>query len=121
MPDLPYLHGDGRSALDAYSTGFTRAADGIRKGGTFGEPEQWRFEWERSYRRDEWLDQVVTHGDHSQFPAAKLEQVLAGIGAAIDAAGGAFTMGYTAVVVTASRRWPAAGGGSAPERARARA
>ncbi len=121
MPDLPYLHGGGRSALDAYSTGFTRAADGIRQAGTFVEPEQWRFEWERPYRRDEWLDQVVTHGDHSQFPADKLERVLAGIGIAIDAVGGAFTMGYTAVVVTASRHSPAAGDGSAQARGRARA
>ncbi len=121
MPDLKYLHGGGRSPLDAYSTGFTLAADGIREAGAFGEPEQWRFDWERSYRPEEWLDQVVTHGDHSQFPAAKLEEILAGIATAIDAAGGAFTMGYTAVVVTASRRWPAAGGGSAREPARARA
>jgi SAM-dependent methyltransferase len=104
MPDLKYLHGGGRSALDAYSTGFARAADGIRETGAFGEPEQWRFEWERGYQRDEWLDQVVTHGDHSQFPAAKLEKILAGIGTAIDAVGGAFTMGYTSVAVTAARR-----------------
>ena len=25
-------------------------------GGGFGNPEQWRFDWERSYTRDEWLD-----------------------------------------------------------------
>ena len=103
MPGLPYLHGDVRSALDAYSRGFARAADGIRQAGAFGEPEQWRFDWERSYTRDEWLDQVTTHGDHSQFPSTELDEVLAGIGAAIDARGGAFTMGYIAVVVTATR------------------
>ena len=103
MPDLPYLHGGGRSALDAYSGGFTRTTDGMRNAGAFTEPEQWRFAWERSYTRDEWLDQVATHADHSQFPPERLEEVLAGVGAAIDAAGGAFTTSYTAVAITATR------------------
>ena len=90
-------------SLDGYSVLFTRAADGIRKADAFGDPEQWRFEWERSYTRDEWLDQLPTHGDHTQLPPAKLEEVLAGIGAAIDAMGGTFTMRYTTVAVTATR------------------
>jgi SAM-dependent methyltransferase len=88
-------------ALDGYSVLFTKAADGIRAAGAFGDPEQWQFDWEQSYTRDEWLDQLPTQGGHSQFPPAKLEEVLAGIGAAIDTMGGSFTMRYTAVVVTA--------------------
>src|SRR6266511_2040632 len=44
-----------------------------------------RFDWEPSYTRDEWLDQVPTHGGHSPLPPAKLETLLAGIAAAIDA------------------------------------
>jgi SAM-dependent methyltransferase len=91
------------SALDGYSTLCTRTADGIRAAGGFGDPEQWRFGWERSYSRDEWLDQLPTFGGHSHFPPAKLEGVLAGIGAAIDVSGGNFTMRYTALVVTAAR------------------
>ena len=39
---------------------FAKAADGIREAGGFGDPEQWRFDWERSYTRDEWLDQLPT-------------------------------------------------------------
>jgi hypothetical protein len=39
----------------------------------------------------------------SRLPPAKLEDLLAGIGAAIDAVGGSFTMRYTTVVVTAAR------------------
>jgi hypothetical protein len=81
----------------------TNAADGIRAVGAFGDSEQWRFDWERSYTRQEWLDQVPTSGEHSRFPAAKLEELLAGIGAAIDAVGGSFTMRYTAAVVTAAQ------------------
>ena len=46
---------------------------------------------------------VPTSGGHSTFPPATLQELLAGIGAAIDAAGGRFTMHYTAVVVTATR------------------
>ncbi|WP_425586126.1 hypothetical protein [Streptomyces sannanensis] len=70
----------------------------------YGDPEQWRFDWERSYARDEWLDQLPTTGGHAQLPPAKLEEVVAGIGAAVDAFGGSFTIRYTAVVVTAERK-----------------
>jgi hypothetical protein len=38
------------------------------------------------YTRDEWLKQVPTSGGHSQFPSDRLEELLAGIGAAIDSA-----------------------------------
>jgi SAM-dependent methyltransferase len=95
-------------ALDAYSALFAKAADGIRAAGAFGDPEQWRFDWEHSYTRDQWLDQLPTQGDHSQFPPATLEEVLAGIGAAVDAMGGGFTMHYATVVVTAARTTGAA-------------
>lgn len=47
--------------------------------------------------------EVPTFGGHSQFPPAALEELLGGIGRAIDAVGGSFTMRYTAVVVTAAR------------------
>ena len=80
-----------------------KAADGIRQAGAFGDPEQWRFDWECPYTRDEWLEQMPTFGGHGQIPPATLEELLAGIGAAIDAVGGSFTMQYTAVAVTAAR------------------
>ena len=38
-----------------------RAADSVRTAGGFGEPEQWRFEWQRHYTRDEWLDHHAHH------------------------------------------------------------
>jgi SAM-dependent methyltransferase len=91
------------SPLDAYSKGFTNTSDGIRQSAAFGEPEQWRFDWERSYTRDQWLEQVPTFGGHSQFPPGRLDELLAGIGSAIDAEGGSFTMEYAAIVVTATR------------------
>jgi hypothetical protein len=102
MPDLPF-NPWAMPASDGYSVLCTKAAAGIREVGTFGDPEQWRFDWERSYTRDEWLDQLPTHGGHTQLPSAQLEELLAGVGAAIDATGGSFTMGYAAMVVTAAR------------------
>jgi SAM-dependent methyltransferase len=90
--------------IAAYSVAFVKAAEGIREAGGFGEPELWRFEWQRTYTRDEWLDQLPTFGDHSQFPPDKLDAVLAGIGEAIDAVGGSFEMPYSAAVITAERK-----------------
>lgn len=92
------------SALDGYQPMFTKIADAIREVGGFGEPEQWRFEWERTYTRDEWLDQLPTHGALTRLPADKLTDVLETVGAAIDAMGGHVTMPYTTVAVTAARR-----------------
>ncbi|MCT2592887.1 class I SAM-dependent methyltransferase [Streptomyces sp. N2-109] len=101
LPDQPVYHRVAPGP-DGYSPLFAKVADGIRQVGAFGAPERWRFDWERSYTRDEWLDQLPTFGGHSGFPPAKLEELLAGIGAAVDAVGGSFTMRYTAVVVTAA-------------------
>jgi len=105
LPDLPVDPPDN-ARLGRYSLLLARAAEGIRAVGGFSEPEQWRFDWERPYTRDEWLDQLPGFGGHSQFPPAKLEELLAGLGAAIDGSGGSFTMPYTAAVITAARTDP---------------
>ena len=111
MPDWP-RNPWAMPAIGAYEAVSTRAADGIRAAGAFGDPEGWRFGWERSYTRQEWLDHVPTGGDASQFPPAKLAEVLDGVGSAIDAFGGSITMRYAAVVVTvAYRARTAASGG----------
>jgi SAM-dependent methyltransferase/surfactin synthase thioesterase subunit len=89
--------------LDAYLTMCGQAAGGIRRAGAFGDQEQWRFGWDRHYTRDEWLDQVPTMGPHTQLSPAALDNLLTGFGAAIDAAGGSFTMQYTTVAVTVAR------------------
>jgi SAM-dependent methyltransferase len=99
--DLPF-NSWASPALDGYLTMCDMAAEGMRQTDVFGEHEQWRFEWERPYTQDEWLDQVPTTGGHSQIPSPRLEELLAGIGAAIDAVGGRFTMNYTTVVATAA-------------------
>ncbi|MGH3833314.1 MAG: class I SAM-dependent methyltransferase [Pseudonocardiaceae bacterium] len=85
---------------NAYSVILTKAADGIRAVGAFSDPEQWHFDWTRSYNRDEWLEALRTGGDASQLPPPQLEELVAGTGTAIDQIGGSFTMRYTAVVIT---------------------
>jgi SAM-dependent methyltransferase len=102
LPDSPFAKAPIPS-LDAYSAFFTKAIDGMRQAGGFGEPEQWRFDWDQPYSRDEWLDVVATTGGQSTLPPAVRAELLRGIGDAVDAVGGHFTVHYTAVVVTAVR------------------
>ena len=105
-PDSPLSGFWARPAIDTYRAGGSRAADGIRQAGGFGEPEEWLADWSRPYTRDEWLDLVPTLGGFRQSPRSVQAQLLAGLGAAVDAAGGAFTMGYTTLAVTAARLGP---------------
>jgi SAM-dependent methyltransferase len=102
LPGSRYNQWTG-AIVDGYRLMCAKAADGMREAGLFGEPEQWQFDWERPYTRDEWLDAVPTFGGHSQIPAATLDELLAGIGSAIDTAGGSFTMSYATLAVTAAR------------------
>jgi hypothetical protein len=103
LPDTPFAT-PTTDPLSTYSPILTNTADGLRGAGAFTEAERWQFDWERDYTREQWLEQVPTFGGHSRFPPAKLDELLAGIAAAIDAAGGRFTMRYATVAITASRR-----------------
>lgn len=90
-------------------TGLTQSPARQRRGSRcgqaagFSEPEHWLFDGERSYTRDQRLDQLPTQAGHSQFPSDKLQKLLDGVGAAIDAVAGSFTMHYAGLVVTAVR------------------
>jgi SAM-dependent methyltransferase len=106
LPDSPLTGFWARPAIDAYRIGGVRAADGMRQAGGFGEPEEWLADWSRPYTRDEWLDLVPTLGGFRQIPGDVQAELLAGLGAAVDSAGGAFTMGYTTLAVTAVRLAP---------------
>ncbi|WP_242886377.1 class I SAM-dependent methyltransferase [Actinomadura litoris] len=103
MPDSPAARLAAPSDTGGYAVLGDKAADGIRQAGAFGEVERWTFTWEHTYTRDEWLDQLPTTGLHTRLPKDVLEEVLAGVGAAIDAAGGSFTNHFTTLVVTALR------------------
>ncbi|HLH82234.1 MAG TPA: class I SAM-dependent methyltransferase [Trebonia sp.] len=103
LPDSPSGSFWDRPAVQAYRAGCARAAGGIRQAGAFGEPEEWLSCWERPYTRDEWLDLVVTTGGFTRYPEAIQHDLLDGLGAAVGAAGGAFTMSYTTIALTAAR------------------
>lgn len=104
-PGSPFAQAAARtkSALDTYLAMFAAAADGIRRAGGFGEPEQWRFDWEQSYTRDQWLDHLLTTGVLTRLAADRLAVVLDAVGTAIDKIGGGFTMPYTTLAATAVR------------------
>jgi SAM-dependent methyltransferase len=101
VPDLPFASGT-LPGLQGYSQFFAKAAEGMRQAGMFSEPRQRRFDWQQSYSKEEWLDQVPTFGGHSLIPPDQMEKLLQGIGTAIDAVGGTFIMDYAAVVVIAT-------------------
>ncbi len=103
LPESAFRMPASGSALDGYEVIFTNSANGIRDSGGFGDAERWRFDWEHHYTRDEWLDQMPTQGSLTQAPPEVVEQVLDGVGAAIDEMGGGFTMPYSTVAVTAVR------------------
>jgi SAM-dependent methyltransferase len=102
-PDSPFGAFWTRPALDAYRSGCERAADGMRQAGGFGGAEEWLSRWERPYTTAEWLDLVPTTGGFTRMTARAQAQVLDGMGAAVDAAGGSFTMRYATIAATAAR------------------
>jgi SAM-dependent methyltransferase len=91
------------SILDAYRALYARAADGIREAGGFGEPELWRYDWERSYTRDELLDLVPTSGGLSSLPPDRTAEVLTAVSTAVDELGGTITVPYATWGLTATR------------------
>ena len=106
VPDSLAARGFRMVAADAYASMATTAAGGIRQTGAFGEPEEWRFAWRRTYSTAEWLDQLPTQGGHNLFTADQLAAVLDGVGGVVDRAGGSFAMSCTTVAVAAVRQGP---------------
>jgi len=104
VPDSPMAAGFwSRPASVQYVAMCDAAADGMRAAGAFGEPRTWRFDWSRGYTRQQWLDQVPTFGGFGLFPTEVQAELLAGVGAAVDAVGGSFTTDYATLVATAAR------------------
>jgi SAM-dependent methyltransferase len=103
VPDSPVNFGSAPPP-DRIAAGFTaKAADGMRESGQFGDPEQWRYDWERSYTRDEWLDQLASSGALTQLSPDTLAAVLEGAGAVLDAMGPSITVRLTTVAIMAAR------------------
>ncbi|MFE1236708.1 class I SAM-dependent methyltransferase [Streptomyces tendae] len=102
-PDSPFSDQPARRPPETYRAGYAKIADGIRETGRFDDPEQWRFDWQRSYTRDQWLELLPTTGGLTRLRSEQLAEILGAVGHAIDALGGRFTMHYTTLATTAVR------------------
>jgi SAM-dependent methyltransferase len=103
LPDSPSDGSGARPAIDTCRARYAMVADTIRQTGAFGEPQEWLFYWEQPYTREKWLDQVPTSLGFTSHPEAIQQELLDGLGAAVDAAGSTFTMSYTAIAATATQ------------------
>ena len=84
-------------------TGLDAEIDAIAAVPDFGAATQKWFPWRRAYRRDEWLDQLVSRSDHAALEPAVRGRLFEAIGAAIDDHGGSFVMNFETVLITATR------------------
>jgi SAM-dependent methyltransferase len=100
-PDSPFSAQPARRPVELYEAGYAKIADRLRATGRFDEPERWRFDWERSYTRDQWLDLLPTTGGLTRLAPGPLAEILDAVGRAVDALGGRFTMRYTTLATTA--------------------
>ncbi len=103
VPDSPFANLPARRPLDIYQAAYAKFADTIRETGQFHEPEQWRFDWEQSYTRDQWLALLPTTGGLTRLRPHQMAGILHEVGTAIDALGGAITMPYTTLAASAAR------------------
>ncbi|MGY1871213.1 class I SAM-dependent methyltransferase [Nocardia gipuzkoensis] len=102
-PDSPFSGQPARRPLELYRAGYAKIADQIRETEQFGDPEQWRFDWQQSYTRDQWLEFLPTTGGLTRLRPDQLAEILDAVGNAIDSLGGSFTMDYTTLAATAAR------------------
>ena len=114
-PDSPFANLPARRPRDTYQAVYATFADKIRETGQFRQPEQWPFDWEQSYPRDQSLALLPTTGGLTRLGPGQLAAILDEVGAAIDAMGGSFTMSYATLATTAFRKDRA---GPAPSRRR---
>jgi SAM-dependent methyltransferase len=84
-------------------TGLDSEVDAVSAVPDFGAPTETWFPWTRAYRRDEWLDQLVSRSDHAALEPAIRDRLFEAIGAAIDDQGGSFVMNFETVLITATR------------------
>jgi SAM-dependent methyltransferase len=100
-PDSPFRLDRVGNLVDGYLAMCASAAAAMRDTGRFGEAEQWRYDWEQHYARDECLDLIPTTGATTRLSPDKIAVVLDSAGAALDAMGGGFNMSYVTVAVSA--------------------
>jgi SAM-dependent methyltransferase len=83
--------------------GLDSEIDAISAVTALGAPTEKWYPWTRVYRRDEWLDQLVSRSDHAALEPTVRDRLFEAIGAAIDDQGGSFVMNFETVLITATR------------------
>jgi SAM-dependent methyltransferase len=84
-------------------TGLDSETDAISAVPDFGAPTVKWFPWTRTYRRDDWLDQLTSRSDHIALEPTVRDRLFEGIGSVIDDHGGSFVMKFETVLITATR------------------
>lgn len=102
-PDSPFSGQPARRPVELYQAGYAQIAEQIHETGQFEDPEQWRFDWQQSYSREQWLELLPTTGSLTRLRPDQLAEILDAVGEAIDALGGSFVMDYTTLATTAVR------------------
>ena len=103
VPDSPFASMPARRSIETYQKAYARVADTIRATNQSSAPEQWRFDWEQSYTRSQWLALLPTTGVLTRLTRVQQSAILEQVSAAIDDLGGSFTMSYTTLAATAQR------------------
>ncbi|MEV0581013.1 methyltransferase domain-containing protein [Streptomyces sp. NBC_01463] len=103
VPDSPFKDQPAHRPVELYQAVYAKVGATMREAGRFDVPEQWRFDWERTYTRDQWLDLLPTTGGLTQLAPDRLAGILDAVGRAIDSLGGRFTMHFTTLAATAVR------------------
>lgn len=98
-PDAPLPN----PGLELQLRNLARTAEAIRTTEGFGGPDEWRFEWQRHYTREEWLDHLPTTGQLTRLAPDDIATVLDAVGTTIDSIGGGFTMHYVTLAVAAAK------------------
>lgn len=104
MPESPFANLPARRAIDTYEQAYAKVADALGETGRFDHPEQWRFDEERAFTREQWLALLPTTGGLTRLDPDRLAIILGEVGAAIDELGGGFTMLFTTLATVAGRR-----------------
>ncbi|MEV0065120.1 class I SAM-dependent methyltransferase [Amycolatopsis sp. NPDC050768] len=99
-PNFP-IKVDRTPNREAYKPIIDKTEEALHKTG-FHNPQRHFYTWQQNYTRAEYLDLLPTQGGLTRVPKPQQEEVLAAVGAAIDARGGQFTCDYTTVLFTAA-------------------
>ena len=100
---LPFNPWTAAPETDPYGSMIDQTAESLRATGAFGPAERLAIKWQSTIGRDAWLEQASTAGGINRLPNDKLNALLRGMAAAIDAGGRTLVIDYTTVAAIAER------------------